>query len=1242
MATNPTTIWTPAGGYLDPKNYVQGGTVNYLDASGNPATSPLNPNQFATSATASGIAGNLGGTVVNQQLEGPGLSYSTPQAQISVPGAPSLLNAGLVANTYGNYGTSPTGYGQYEVNRDITGNTQNYNQWALSQPGFQMDPKMANSGPGYNFVPDGKGGYINQAAPGSAPMSQAQAISFMQKAANPTPTTTAPRQSAATIGSGYNPYTSQATTPTTTAPRTTTPTQTGGNLTRTPYQQPYTTNSLTRTSAPAVTDPYQQMLIDNGMASNSLSRGGYTGAPTSDGGGLNVPNAGTDGGGQAPYGGYFNYNPGNEGGIDFGNTADTPTQNMSFQGSDGTWYTWNGGSWDQSPDPPPGYTQNADGSWSAPTPGTGEPPNEGQPPPPPTTGGGAPPPPTTGGGGGGTTRTGGIPGPGFAPSGVGSYAPGGGPNAPNYGLGYTPYIGAGAGGSAINPYASNPYAITGNNLPNGDPIRFMSTNGEDINKRIESDRNMALTEGEGLQGDLRNYTNVQQERAGGYENSANRAYEGIAAGYGGYSDAEKAAIQNNDYLNSLQLSDQQMQDNYLTQDEQGTLAWAQDADGNWYQTGTPGIRGDPYRAYRQLGTDESSMDTAMNSWRDQVGGAIGEGDTGINNALNTTGSNVREAVYGQRDVMRNDLNDIAGLTRQYVDPSKLGLSDEYKDTYQVTPRDMQNIRDKAGRSVGAQEAMDEQNLELKANAQGNTSPLAIQAARNRMRQTGAVNEANAMSNADIAAKQLQLNTEQTREGTRLGAEQNYANLGTSNEQYMGNSTLGTESTLGAAQIGAEQYLGSQQQQARQFQSSQKVAAQQTLGAAAQGAEQWKTGTNLAAGQTAEQAEQARNQYLATNRQATNQSNQNQQFTRGQYIYGNTAANNTNFANQRLTAEQEYRNYLATQGQQAQQNVTIGNQQRTGAYQGQMGAQNASSGTGVQNYAVKGFGERIFDATIPILYGGGQKKPPGAALGTVSKGPTKALVGEAGPELIVDLKRGGDGMYGIGDDDDDEQAEPMMYGDEVSGYDDSSMDDSTTDDNSGVGGEPLYRDDLKPKKMKGSQVAGANPLWKRIATGVRDAYLPPVMNPSTYQQPGTNAGAGNIVSDLVTNYLRKRTPDDPGYQSPDQGDYGNATDESYFDSAYAFGGVSGPGSFAGKNTGHHPYGKKGLPKGLVHAKTPRIKTFHIPGMPKIGLVTKPHIMKLGAKVPQAVIPLTRRAGNKVNVEDIPELMSKYGV
>ncbi len=108
---------------------------------------PGNSRQWATGNTANTLAQKLGGTVVDQQLEGPGLGYSSPQKQLQFQNG-KQLNAGLVADTYSRYGDDPTGYGQYLVNRDMTGNQQNYGDWAHAQPGFKINPNLANTGPG--------------------------------------------------------------------------------------------------------------------------------------------------------------------------------------------------------------------------------------------------------------------------------------------------------------------------------------------------------------------------------------------------------------------------------------------------------------------------------------------------------------------------------------------------------------------------------------------------------------------------------------------------------------------------------------------------------------------------------------------------------------------------------------------------------------------------------------------------------------------------------------------------------------------------------------------------------------------------------------------------------------------------------------------------------------------------------------------------------------------------------------
>ncbi len=177
-AINPTTMWTPQGGYgnygapatqpaqLPPNPYQSGITSGYLDPSGKQQYAPTNPMQFATPQAAQGLATMLGGTAQGSQLTGPGMGWSTPQQMINIPGMQGGINAGLAANTLGMYGSAPGSYGQFELARDIAQNSgqqfnDNYNAWATSQPGWKPDPNLANSGPGFNMVPDGKGGFFN-------------------------------------------------------------------------------------------------------------------------------------------------------------------------------------------------------------------------------------------------------------------------------------------------------------------------------------------------------------------------------------------------------------------------------------------------------------------------------------------------------------------------------------------------------------------------------------------------------------------------------------------------------------------------------------------------------------------------------------------------------------------------------------------------------------------------------------------------------------------------------------------------------------------------------------------------------------------------------------------------------------------------------------------------------------------------------------------------------------------------
>src|SRR5205807_146080 len=81
------------------------------------------------------------------------------------------------------------------------------------------------------------------------------------------------------------------------------------------------------------------------------------------------------------------------------------------------------------------------------------------------------------------------------------------------------------------------------------------------------------------------------------------------------------------------------------------------------------------------------------------------------------------------------------------------------------------------------------------------------------------------------------------------------------------------------------------------------------------------------------------------------------------------------------------NYLGGQQQQANQNVTVGNQQQLGTFGTQMGAAGEADKNAIYNKSLPGLFEKI----------------TGFGRGGAIKGPTLAMVGEKGPEAIIPLR-----------------------------------------------------------------------------------------------------------------------------------------------------------------------------------------------------------------------------------------------
>ncbi len=91
--------------------YEQGATVSNPDGS----TSPLNHFELADGATAANIAAKLGG-VVDQSILG---GFSVGQRNIKVPGSSNLINAGIAAQLFAEYGDKPGSIAWQTINRDL-------------------------------------------------------------------------------------------------------------------------------------------------------------------------------------------------------------------------------------------------------------------------------------------------------------------------------------------------------------------------------------------------------------------------------------------------------------------------------------------------------------------------------------------------------------------------------------------------------------------------------------------------------------------------------------------------------------------------------------------------------------------------------------------------------------------------------------------------------------------------------------------------------------------------------------------------------------------------------------------------------------------------------------------------------------------------------------------------------------------------------------------------------------------
>lgn len=388
------------------------------------------------------------------------------------------------------------------------------------------------------------------------------------------------------------------------------------------------------------------------------------------------------------------------------------------------------------------------------------------------------------------------------------------------------------------------------------------TNSDDPFRLAQENRIQSGAWGDLLDQSLRDYGNTYQNYEG---NARDRAYSGeggygnILSGGAGFSPEEQKQI----------LQEEMLRNGMASQGDLDAL--------NLEQWEIERILGDPYAAQAIIQGRLEAMDAAQT-----------------------------DAQKRQREAY----TDMANRLDSAIDPNALRTSEEWNRDFAFGDADVDALAEQASRNIQTSAAARNQSLGDAAFAQGNTSPLALAAAQARTRVQGDVAAQDAITDARLKGKGLQLDVAASRENTRLGTERDISDRMT-----------GAGALIGQTRLGAEQRIGADQQALGQY------------------------GTNLAYDATkyGDAAQSERAATVAANRQNIGTQNLNTRF--GQAGQASTALSSRygQIAGQKKAEEAEGRKFLTEQQGMAQAGAQNMYGQRTGLYGTRLSGLNTATG-----------------------------------------------------------------------------------------------------------------------------------------------------------------------------------------------------------------------------------------------------------------------------------------------------------
>lgn len=409
-----------------------------------------------------------------------------------------------------------------------------------------------------------------------------------------------------------------------------------------------------------------------------------------------------------------------------------------------------------------------------------------------------------------------------------------------------------------------------------------------------------------------------------------------------------------------------------------------------YRTGPEEMQwefGDPNFALKKAEEGNQAQGAVLNQYGENLSGQVGHYGEQTNAGLDELSGGLRDELGKMNTGLDASQGKFSKLDSAVNDP---GLAFDPNGTErQMTDADVQGIRDAAGRRVGNSYRAASDDLVRRAAADGNTSPMAIAAARARLEARSAADVGDADADANIKALQAQYDRAASIEGQRSGAAQTQAGMrATAATQEQSQAQRAAE-LAGTTGVNAASTYGTQALAARQRVGQTGIDAANTHGAAALNTIGEMADREWNAANTADVQGTQRATAIA-----------NQRYGQGVDTAQANAQGAKTTGDARIGGQGAYRTGVAEQQQLAQQGGQKAIDQQNTAYNTKTGGLVNTTGNRA-NFETAGPGAlgKMGTSLLNAATAGATSYIGKKAEGGTSTEDEMAVVGEAGPEMV---------------------------------------------------------------------------------------------------------------------------------------------------------------------------------------------------------------------------------------------------